>query len=63
MESLNLPKEIAEAIAACVPCDRDMRHPTAKLVEEAILDDLLIRKLEDLPVHVWTNHVIWKSHS
>ena len=25
-----------------------MRHPTAKIIKEAILDDLLIRKLEEL---------------
>ena len=29
-------------------CDRAMRHPTAKLIKEAIAEDLMIRKLEEL---------------
>ena len=48
MESIDLPKEITEAITAYMPRDRDMRHQTAKLIKEAILDDLLVRKLEEL---------------
>ena len=48
IENLNLPLEIIESITAYIPRDRDMRHPTAKLTQEAILDDLLIRKLEEL---------------
>ena len=48
MDNLNLPLEITEAITAYVPRDRDMRHPTAKLIKEAIPDDLVVRKLEEL---------------
>ena len=48
MESFNLPKEITETITAYMPRDREMRHPTAKRTKEAILDDLFIRKLEEL---------------
>ena len=48
MENLNQPLEITEAITACMPRVRDMRHPTAKLIKEAILYDLLVRKLEEL---------------
>ena len=29
-------------------CDRAMRHPTAKLIKEAIAEDLMILKLEEL---------------
>ena len=47
MESFNLPEEITEAITAYMPRDRDMRHPTAKLIKEAITEDRMIRKLEE----------------
>ena len=46
MENLNLPLEITET--AYMPRDRDMRHPTAKLIKEAILDGEMIRKLEEI---------------
>ena len=29
-------------------CDRAMRHPTAKLIKEAIAEDLMIRRIEEL---------------
>ena len=48
MESKNLPKEITEAITTYMPRDRDMRHPTAKLIKDAIIDDLMVRRLEEL---------------
>ena len=48
MENLNLPKEITEAVTAHMPRDRERRHPTAKLIKEAIAEDLMIRKLEEL---------------
>ena len=48
MESLNLSKEIIETINTYKPRDRAMRHPTAKLIKEAIAEDLMIRELEEL---------------
>ena len=48
MENLNLLKEIIETINTYKPRDRDMRHPTAKLIKRALADDQLIRKLEDV---------------
>ena len=48
MENLNLPKEIIETIKSYKQRDRAMRHPTAKLIKEALVDDLLIRELEEL---------------
>ena len=48
MENLNLPLEITEAITAYKPRDRNMRHPTAKLIKEAILDGEMIQQLEVL---------------
>ena len=48
MENLNLSKEIIETINTYKPRDRAMRHPTAKLIKEAIAEDLMIRELEEL---------------
>ena len=48
MENLNLPKEITEAINTYKPRDMAMRHPTAKLIKEAIAEDLMIRRIEEL---------------
>ena len=48
MENLNLHKEIIETINTYKPRDRAMRHPTAKLIKEAIIEDLMIRELEEL---------------
>ena len=48
MENLNLHKEIIETINTYKPRDRAMRHPTAKLIKEAIEEDLMIRELEEL---------------
>ena len=48
MENLNLPKEIIETINTYKPRDRAMRHPTAKLIKEAIAEDLMIRRIEEL---------------
>ena len=45
---MNLPKEIIETINTEKPRDRAMRHPTAKLIKEAIAEDLMIRRLEEL---------------
>ena len=47
MENWNLPKEISETINAYMPRDRERRHPTAKLIKEAITEDRMIRKLEE----------------
>ena len=51
MENLKIPKEIIETINTYKPCDRAMRHPTAKLIKEAIAEDLMIRRIEEL---TWT---------
>ena len=48
MENLHLPKEIIETINTYKPRDRAMRHPTAKLIKEAIAEDPMIRRLEEL---------------